>query len=202
MPETFGQRSSVALRTVPNIALLGKAGSGKDTAAELLAELYPYQRVAFADKLKDVATIIWGPGARTDRTKLQKLGVAVREIQENSWVEALLTGASVEEIDGEPRFVEGNDNLALAVTDCRFPNEASYLAARGFVTIRILAGRGLRVNRLRANGKLQDEAQLDHVSETALDNWTPDYNVVNATTLEALAEELVKVVEIERAKRG
>jgi hypothetical protein len=40
------------------------------------------------------------------------------------------------------------------------------------------------------------------VSETALDNWTPDYNVVNATTLEALAEELVKVVEIERAKRG
>jgi hypothetical protein len=76
MPETFGQRSSVALRTVPNIALLGKAGSGKDTAAEPAGgELYPYQRVAFADKLKDVATIIWGPGARTDRTKLQKLGV-------------------------------------------------------------------------------------------------------------------------------
>jgi hypothetical protein len=33
----------------------------------------------------------------------------VREIQENSWVEALLTGYSPStEIDGEPRFVEGN----------------------------------------------------------------------------------------------
>lgn len=49
-----------------NVAFIGKAGSGKDTAAELLIEQLGYRRVAFADKLKLAypgAPNYKGPGA-------------------------------------------------------------------------------------------------------------------------------------------
>lgn len=183
-----------ALRLYPSLALIGKAGAGKDTVAEVLRELYPvYHRVAFADKLKDVAADIWGESARTDRDKLQKLGVAVREIDPDAWVTAALgIGNQLRTADGGP----------IVVTDVRFPNEVRACIRYGLVTVRIIADRGTRLNRLRSNGKLQDEAQLDHISETALDGYTADYSVLNMDTREELGERLGSIVEYERSQRG
>lgn len=149
---------------VPNIALIGKAGAGKDTVAQVLIERFRlgYQRVALADPLKDIASILWGPDARTDRTKLQQLGVKVREIEESTWVDLLLR-----HIDRLQR--ESLRKQRFVVTDCRFPNEYRALREAGFLMIGVHAPRQLRIDRLRRNGKLQDEAQLDHPSETALD---------------------------------
>lgn len=174
----------VASVTLPNIALLGKAGAGKDLAAASLRGAYGYNRSAFADKLKDVAASIWGETARTNREYLQQLGVAVREIDNDAWVNAIvLTNPSV-------------------VTDVRFPNEVRALLGHGFVTVKVVADRGTRLNRLVANGKLQDEAQLDHVSETALDGYTPDYVALNTGTIEEFGHRLFEIVETERARRG
>lgn len=162
--------------TVPNIALLGKAGAGKDTVAALLRERFRlgYQRVALADPLKDIASILWGPDARTDRAKLQGLGVAVRDIDSDTWVDLMLR--HIDRLERESvrpqRFV---------VTDCRFPNEFRTLKEAGFLMVRVHADRGTRIDRLRRNGKLQDEAQLDHHSETALDGdeFAPDWVLLN-----------------------
>jgi dephospho-CoA kinase len=179
--------------TLPNLALLGKAGAGKDKAAALLRQLYPgenggpiYQRVAFADALKNVAVLIWGESARTNREYLQQLGVAVREIDADAWVNAAINSI-------RPPTV---------VTDVRFPNEVQALVALGFVTVRIEADRGTRLNRLRDNGKLQDESQLDHISETALDTWATDYTVENTGGEYEFAHRLVQVVDTERRRRG
>ena len=53
------------------------------------------------------------------------------------------------------------------VDDCRYPNEAARLAVEGFVIVRVVADRFTRVDRLKANGKLQDEAEKKQVEEAA-----------------------------------
>lgn len=201
-------KPSVAAGTLPSLALLGKAGSGKDTAAELLAEAYGYERLAFADTLKDTAAWIWGNEGRSDREKLQRLGVAVREIDGDAWVNAALR-----KLDDEGHLLKNKGSIVypgggpyqeypVVVTDVRFPNEVSALLTRGFVTVRVVANRSQRVNRLVAINKLQDEAQLNHVSETALDDYVPDYMALNTGTKEELGERLCEIVEVERARRG
>ncbi len=149
------QAMSPSWTELPDVAFLGKAGAGKTTAAEFLVEHHGYTRLSFAALLKDISVQIWGEDARTDRDKLQKLGVAVREIDPDAWVGAL--GRSLDR--GGP----------IVVDDCRFPNEYWMLKVDGFVFIEVCANEALRVDRLQRNGKLQDISQLTHVSETALD---------------------------------
>lgn len=175
--------------TAPSLALMGYAGAGKDTVAQVVQALYPYYaRVAFADVLKDVATTIWGPDAVRNRGYLQDLGVKVREIDEDAWVRAALRTAPPEPI---------------VITDVRFPNEVRECVARGFVTARVVASREVRLNRLKANGKLQDESQLDHISEKALDGYSPDYVIVNEDVdLSELGQRASAIIEYERGRRG
>jgi hypothetical protein len=96
------------------IALTGRAGSGKDTVASIVQELYPElncQIKGFADKLRQVASLLTGIPAEemkkqevkaleggpewdnmTLRTFLQKLGTdAIRDgLHANSWCNALM----------------------------------------------------------------------------------------------------------------
>jgi dephospho-CoA kinase len=194
----------------PNLAFIGKAGSGKDTAAELLIETLGYRRLAFADKLKDVAESIWGPTARTDRDKLQKLGEYVRNIDEDAWVNAALAqtveqngqrrlvdaypGSPVRVADDKPMIVAYHP---IIVTDCRYRNEAWTLQGEDFVIVRIEADRNERINRLRSNGKLGPDGWEDHVSETDLDTWPADYNVQNLGSKADLLDDLARVLALE-----
>lgn len=161
------------LTDCPNIAFVGKAGAGKTTCAEILAA-QGYSRLSFAAPLKEIAVRIWGVDALLDRGKLQYLGNAVRQYDEDAWVNAAVRDLGDEKV--------GPAYLPWVVDDCRFPNEYWALKKRGFVIVRVWAPRNVRVARLRANGKLQDESQLEHVSETALDGeeFKPDYQVVNS----------------------
>ncbi len=171
---------------LPHIAFIGKAGSGKTTAAELLTTEFSFGKFAFADPLKDIAAQIWGEPARKDRDKLQRLGVAVRDIDSDAWANLL-----VRKIKALPRGVRA------VVDDCRFPNEHALLAASGFVFVRVIADTGQRIQRLIAIDKLQDEMQLVHVSETALDDTDADYDIPNTGTREDFEEQIVGVLNRE-----
>jgi len=124
------------------IGLAGYAGSGKDTAADVLVGL-GYQRRAFAGALKDLATRIGWDGQKDDagRKLLQELGVGARDILgADVWVNALMA------------TLEGPS----VITDVRFPNEVAAIADHGGITLRIVRpGVG---------------PALGHVSETALDD--------------------------------
>ena len=124
------------------IGLAGYAGSGKDTAADVLVGL-GYQRRAFAGALKDLATRIGWDGQKDDagRKLLQELGVGARDILgADVWVNALMA------------TLEGPS----VICDVRFPNEVAAIADHGGITLRIVRpGVG---------------PALGHVSETALDD--------------------------------
>lgn len=171
----------------PNLALIGRAGAGKTTGAEYLARHYGYTRMSFAAMLKEIAGRLWSPDAAAkDRDKLQRLGVAVREIDEDAWVNVLMRQLPTESAGGA---------IPVVIDDCRFPNEYWALKERGFVFVRIEATEETRVDRLLANGKLQDREQLNHVSETSLDDVFTDYRLANVAGPLAFCEELTDVIE-------
>lgn len=183
----------------PDIALAGKAGAGKSTAADLLVEL-GYEKRSFAAPLKDIAAKLWGPDAGADRDKLQRLGVAVREIEEDTWANLLIqTGAWDRMLLRQQTGVFAP--APIVVDDLRFPNEYWALKAEGFVIVRLGADLNRRVDRLKANGKWQDERQLGHISETALDSVAYDYEIANDGNKDDLYDELVNILLKERRRR-
>lgn len=172
-----------------NIAFIGKAGSGKTTAAQYLQREYGYSPLSIATPLKEIAEKIWGPGG-VNRTRLQLLGVAVRDIDSGAWVNHL-TNVAIPATPGP-----------VVIDDCRFFNEFSALSARGFKIIKVHAPTDLRVDRLKKNGKFNGMEALGHESECDLDDVTTDALVLNLdNTPESLYEQIefaLDELEIER----
>lgn len=173
--------------TYPNIALIGKARAGKDTVAAHFVQRYAYTRQAFADPLKqmayDIDPVISGSGltladavesfgweAAKDeypevRRFLQHLGTALRERDEDYWLNDLL-----ERIEVARKW-----NLPVVVTDCRYRNEAAALRNAGFELVRI--------HRPGTGGDT-------HISETELDDYPVDRTLWNGGTLEELRSQI------------
>jgi hypothetical protein len=172
------------------VGLIGKKRSGKDSFAAVLVEESGFRRFAFADPLKDAVLRLPVPvydtvtdrpryrclqdvvrehgweGAkeiRAVRRLLQEYGVAIREIQEDFWVRATLDRAVQHSHESGPSVV----------TDVRFPNEAEEVRDAGGVIVRV-----------SRPGLVSTDT---HASETALDDFEPDLEVVNGGTLEDLA---------------
>ena len=175
---------------MPNIALIGRAGAGKSTVRAILVNQYRYYHTSFADPLKDIAYELWGSSARADRSKLQRLGMAVREIDPDAWVALAL------------RHMDESKSWPVqkpwVIDDCRFENEFFALKERGFLVIRVDADEPTRESRLLANGKLQDVADLNHISETTLDWVHGDFYLWNGggKDHEDLALELHDILSI------
>lgn len=174
------------------IGLTGYARTGKDTVGGFLVSQHGFQRVSFADKLREVALAAdpyvklstdpeddyyarltrvvdaygWeGAKAHDDvRRLLQRLGTdAGRNILgENVWVDAALQG-----LDPDGFYV---------FTDVRFPNEADAIRDKGGVIWRIS-----RPGYEPING---------HASETAMDSYNVDISIVNDRSMEDLAEKV------------
>lgn len=184
----------------PDIAFVGKAGSGKTTCAQYLQDNFGYTPMSFAQSLKDVAVRLYGEQARSDRGLLQDVGLALRTVDPD-----VFARATVRQID-QLRKVRALDPRAsfVAIDDCRFENEYDALKAAGFVFVRLECGRFQRIDRLKATGKFQNEEQLEHVSETALDHIEMDYTFYNSNSDNLLGQvrEIVMNVFDGEAKRS
>lgn len=172
------------------IGLSGKKRAGKDTIAARLVQRHGFQRVAFADPLRDAAMsmdplILTGsevglaPQRLTQvvdilgwerakdipevRRTLQRLGVAIREIDQDFWVRA--AARTIESARAGDRPV--------VVTDVRFPNEARFIQREGGLLVRV-----------ERPGLAQTEDT--HESETALDRWQVGALITNCGSLDEL----------------
>jgi dephospho-CoA kinase len=194
------------LTDLPNVAFIGRAGAGKDTAAELLTETLGYRRLAFADGLKAIAEELW-PG-QGDRDLWQWFGNLVREapVEEGDLTWVKYARRKLIRKGGRLVLPERTKNgratvetyHPVAITDCRYRNEAWELKGEEFIIIRVAADRGDRINRLRSNGKLGADGWESHISETDLDTWPQDYTVYNIGTKADLLHDLASVITLER----
>jgi hypothetical protein len=165
------------------IGLTGYAQSGKDTVASILVENYGYQRVAFADPIRDLlyaTNPMLKEGYRVkglvdvygwDRVKvdypearrlLQDLGVGARKtFGDMFWVRQALNGL---QLFGEANYV---------ITDVRYPNEAK--AIRDYDNAQIWRVKRLGVDPVNS-----------HESESAMDGEKVDQIFVNNGTIDDL----------------
>lgn len=115
----------------------------------------------------------------TVRDFLQILGTdAIRNgLHSNAWVNALMADyvpTKGQWSDGPLGGYQEGPLPNWIITDVRFPNEAEAIKDRGGVIIRI--------------DRPGVEPVNAHPSETALDNWTFDYKIANASDLVALKQ--------------
>lgn len=184
----------------PDLAIIGKAGSGKTTLARAIRGDHGlgYTHLSFAYKLKQIAMRLWGEGALLDRGLMQDLGYKMREIDVDVWCNAL-----IQEVRHSYTTTPGGTITAhrVVIDDCRFQNEYDALKAEGFVFIRCECPEPVRVDRLKAIGKYQTHEQLHHISEVSLDHITPDYTIDTYGPTEVALLQLQDIIHKERSKR-
>jgi hypothetical protein len=164
------------------IGFSGYARSGKDTAAKLLCLNYEFNRISFADPMRDAMY-------KLNPLVLDKIRLADL-VDEHGWeiaktyteVRRLLqvfgTEVGREMFGGnfwiDQAFKQIDPAARIVIADVRFPNEADAIKARG--------GKVIRVNR-------KDTTAVNrHVSEHALDNYMFDHVIFNDGTLDDLAD--------------
>ncbi|MEW1551372.1 hypothetical protein [Streptomyces tsukubensis] len=179
-----------------NIGILGRARSGKDTAAQWLIEHRGYRRIAFADPLKAVALkldpIAWThrTGWGEDGTGVVRIAELVRDVgweraKETPEVRRILQelGAAMRDVDPDvwirparAAILEANEaGVPVVVTDVRYPNEVTALRGLGFHLIHV---------------ERPGTPHLDHPSEHAVTPEDADFRIVNSGPVGSLYGEI------------
>lgn len=171
------------------IGLNGEAGAGKDSVADVLVQDFGYQRIAFADGLKE-ALYAFNPYAQTAgeyklvseivdefgwdyakhefsevRGLLQSMGVEYRKLDENVWIKV-----------AHRKMLESSSSN-IVFTDLRFENELKYLMSRNAAVIKV------------EREKNPHRISREHISEQ-LEISTP-YVISNNGSLDILHDEVV-----------
>lgn len=167
------------------IGLAGHADADKDVAARHLVARYGFVQVAFEDPIRDMVALLLEQIGVPDaflrhrlfkerplpelgfspRALMQVLGTEVgRALSADLWVRHLELRLGL-----QPNGGPVHDRIVIS--DVRFPNEVAWLRAKG--------GKVVRLTRPQAQGQA-----LAHVSETALADMTPDYDVLNDSATE------------------
>lgn len=161
----------------------GKAGHGKDTFANLLADKLREKEqnvliIHYADLLKWMCEKLFGWDGQKDdngRHLLQYVGTnVIRSQRPDFWVRFVADVMTL--FEDEWDFV--------LIPDCRFPNEIEYLKDHGFDVTHI------RVVRDQFDSHLTEEAQA-HPSETALDNYPVNLVIHNNGTIQDMSDGIV-----------
>ena len=173
------------------IAISGHAQNGKDTAAQIFKQEMEKRGlrvviIHFADLLKLTCKLIYGWDGKKDergRRLLQYVGTdIVREKWPDFWVSYVCSILALFEQEWD----------VAIIPDTRFPNEISELRAlamdydiNGLIHIAIK----------RDNVDGLTEEQMQHPSETSLDEVIPDIVIENNKTIMELKEIITKLTE-------
>lgn len=163
-----------------NVAFLGFARAGKDTAAEVAVEEFGYERFAFADKLREC---VYALNPVVGATHIEPIDshepVLLQEIIDiYGWdhykktiygdeIRRLLQRFGTEvgrELLSDTIWVDEVDKHSgpLAITDCRFDNEYDKLGGRHTIFIRINRAGITAVNAHKSENDFSDR-EVDYV---------------------------------------
>jgi len=160
------------------IGICGRMASGKTTLAqEIIQASGNAEILSLAGEVKNVAKRIFGM-VEKDRPLLQQIGMKMREIEEDVWLNFLL------------RRADESDAKIVVVDDVRFINEVDKMREAGFVMIKINIDEDLQLNRLKStygedweshweNRNNPSEQQVDLVPD-----WWFDF-IVSAEEIES-----------------
>lgn len=206
------------------IGITGLKGSGKDTIGDIICKNFDFQKVAFADKLKDIVSVLFDwdrkmlsgftPEDRaireqpdefwskkfekefTPRMALQKIGTEVmrNNLDKSIWVYCL-----------ERKLINEDGNFVI--TDVRFRNEIEMIRRLGGTIIRVergdrpewwnLAGEFNILNTDEYNGKFLPLMKVHNSERDWIDIDNPATIFENNGTIEDLEKEVVNFMNSE-----
>lgn len=175
-------------RNITKLAFYGPASSGKTWSADYLVKNHNFVRVAFADKLKEIAAELFNVYGKNgaDRKVLQDLGQKMREIEPDVWINHLLSTVAFYETHRE----------GIVLDDLRYTNEADALRNAGFKLVYVSTPQA-ELERRRVS--LYPDTPLSSYYHDSERDWAfiePDYTVeggdpfIGATHLDLLMEKL------------
>lgn len=211
--------------------LVGRAGSGKDTVADLLCDNLP--RYAFADALKETIHVIQEQGVNAGMEYLSSL--SGHTVEELSGILPVVQTIEKTVLDGKQRghlqslgnglralfqdfwivvlrnrLIEDNPK-GYIVTDCRFENELKMLQELDVgelwyrKSVFISANKRERIKRMKQRDGSCDTSRLNDVSETSVDSLKSmcDYTINNSKDLDHLHLQVDKInADIHREKNN
>lgn len=200
--------------------LVGRAGVGKDTVAEMFGDI---PRYAYADAIKEMVAIVQSDGVNAGMNYISDLsGHSVEEIQgilpvvqtiektvldgkQRKHLQALGNGIRALFADFwlivlKNKLIRDNPDKYI-VTDCRYQNELDMLEQLGVgdpsfnVSIFISANKKERIKRMKQRDGSCDETRLNDVSETSVDELKSqcDFVINNSKGLDHLKEQVDKI---------
>ena len=200
--------------------LVGRAGVGKDTVAEMFGDI---PRYAYADAIKEMVTIIQSDGVNAGMNYIADLsGHSVEELQgilpvvqtiektildgkQRKHLQALGNGIRALFADFwlvvlKNKLIRDNPSRYI-VTDCRYQNELDMLKGLDVgdpafnVAIFISANKKERIKRMKKRDGSCDETRLNDVSETSVDELKSQCDIVinNSKDIHHLNEQVDKI---------
>lgn len=162
------------------IALVGRAGAGKDLVAEHLVTYYGFVQAAFADSLKSMLeqhfvergidyAYLYEPGRKeltipelglSAREMMQRLGDCMRAADPDYWVKALADSLGLHH-----GALRAPVHDRIVISDVRYLNEAAWCVGQQATLVRLVRANAAPVR--------------DHSSEQQADQLPVDHTIVN-----------------------
>ena len=167
------------------IAICGKMASGKTTLADWFVDNHDFLKISLAAKVKEIGVNLFGMKQK-DRRLLQQIGMKMREIKEDVWIDYLIN-------------LQVDEGENLVIDDVRFINEVEKLKSAGWTIIRINIDEGLQCERLK---KTYDDWEVHWNNRTDVSEAQVDLISDNLVDLEITAEpkwpleDLIKLIEV------
>ena len=123
------------------IAICGRMAAGKTTLANLIingVKEYDVVKLSMAGQVKAIAHDLFKMEDK-DRPLLQKIGMKMREIRHDVWLDYVI--AEADEYD--------NPQIIRIIDDVRFINEATKLKENGWKIVRISIDENTQLERLK-----------------------------------------------------
>lgn len=146
------------------IALSGPRACGKSTIAGHLVSHHGYTRIAFADALRELASVA-GKEFANDRVYLAQLGEKLR---------VLMPDFLLKVVQNKVNSLEG----PVVIEDLRYPSEVKFCRSLGATTIRLEISEEVQLLRIEEReGKVGEEATnlLACLDESLLDGTQWDF---------------------------
>lgn len=169
------------------IGFAGKAGAGKDTAAAYLVERHGFQRMAFADVLKEAVSCLFGISLNhlnhpyTKELRTEAWGKSPRELMQ--WLGDVLRRDINNDffVTALAQRVKSMGATRVVVSDVRFVREAEFIRAHG--------GKIIELSRNEQQLHMSGSAR-QHESERGLPDRLIDYKLANNSSRSALFQAL------------
>ena len=172
-----------------NVYLVGRAGSGKSSCATYLKNK-GYQIARFSYPVYNLAYDYFNMDKTIkDRKLLQVIGTDVgRNEDQNIWVNRLLQDLTI--VDKTKKILNITEQ-PFCIDDCRFCGEHKALKSQGWLGIYLDVSDATRLKRLQLRDNTVQIETLNHVTETALDEFKHELISIDANgTLQEMYDNL------------